>query len=124
LRAITRQAPGRYSSHAKSEEKTFYEALKATEDKQLSDEVPHFVKEHKEVEKLFEEIGALEAAEPQWWEKFAAIRKALLHHMDEEEKEVFPEAKHEIDAEDANALGENMEALEERVKMHLSAKAA
>lgn len=106
-------------SHAKSEEKTFYQALKATGDKELTDEVPHFKEEHKEVESLFEQIEKLDSNSPLWWERFGELRQALLHHMKEEEKEVFPEAKKEIESAEASELGERMEVMEDKEKAKL-----
>ncbi|NBO19489.1 MAG: hypothetical protein EBV03_09760 [Proteobacteria bacterium] len=111
-------------AHAKSEEKIFYSALKETGEEELVEEVPHFIKEHKEVEQMFEEIGELEATDPLWWERFGAIRQALMHHMEEEEQDVFKEAKQEIKAEEAKELGMEMEELEEKVKQRLMKEAA
>lgn len=111
-------------SHAKSEEKTFYEALKESGDEQLSEKVPNFKKEHKEVETMFEEIESMHPREQLWWEKFGAIRQALLHHMEEEEKQVFKAAKQEIESQEASELGEEMEVLEEKMKQRLEQRAA
>ena len=106
-------------SHAKSEEKTFYQALK--QNKEWAEEVPHMKKEHKEVEDLFKEIDGLDAESAMWWEKFGEVRQALLHHMDEEEKEVFKEVKPEMPAMESEELGQLMDELEERVKVTLEA---
>lgn len=111
-------------SHAKSEEKVFYSALKETGEKELAEEVPHFIKEHKEVEQLFDEICEMEATDPLWWERFGEIRMGLLHHMEEEEQEVFREAKQEIESREAKELGMEMEELEEKVKQRLIKEAA
>lgn len=108
-------------SHAKAEEKTFYEALKQEGDEDLKEEVPHFVKEHKEAEKLFDEIERIDPGSHLWWERFGELRKALTHHMEEEEKEVFPQAKQEIDTSEATELGQRMETLEEKQKQKLMA---
>ena len=105
-------------SHAKSEEKTFYEALKEN-DKEWAEEIPHFKHEHKEAEDLFEEIEKLGAEESLWWEKFGELRKALMHHMEEEEKRVFKDVKPEIPSEEAKELGARMDMLEEKEKAKL-----
>lgn len=108
-------------AHAKSEEKTFYNALKNADD-ELAEETPHMKKEHKEAEDLFKEIDALEPDYYLWWEKFGELRKALTHHMEEEEKEIFPEAKKEIPTGEAKELGEEMEELEDAMKAKLDKK--
>lgn len=108
-------------SHAKAEERTFYNALKAAND-DLAEETPHMKHEHKEVEELFHEIDQIETGNHMWWEKFGEARQALLHHMEEEEKEIFKEAKKEISGEDASELGERMEAIEEKLKPEIEEK--
>lgn len=111
-------------AHAKSEEKTFYEAIKDSGDEQLSDRVPEFRKEHREVEEMFAEIENMDPEDQLWWEKFGEIRQALHHHMEEEEKQVFREAKQDIPKEEAKELGHEMEMLEERLKDRLQSQAA
>lgn len=108
-------------AHAKAEEKTFYEALKETGDEELIEETPHFKKEHKEAEMLFEEIEGIDPQSHLWWERFGELRKTLTHHMEEEEKEAFPQAKQEIPSDEAKELGEEMEVLEEKQKRKLLA---
>ena len=107
-------------SHAKSEEKTFYKALNVN--RELKDETPHLKHEHKDAENIFHEIDKEKLNSPEWWEKFGEVRKALLHHMEEEEKEIFPEARKEIDAERAKELGEEMEELQEAIKPEIQEK--
>lgn len=109
-------------SHAKSEEKTFYKALK-NEVEDWAEEVPHLTAEHKDVEKLFAEIDKQSPESPLWWEKFGEVRNALLHHMEEEEKEIFKDAKKEIHVAEGKELGEEMEELEEKAKARLEAAA-
>lgn len=111
-------------AHAKSEEKTFYSALKKAADAQLAEEVPHLKKDHKQVEMLFEKIDSLKAGDALWWETFGEIRMGLLHHMEEEEKEIFKEARQEFDAQDAQDMGEEMRELEEKWKQQLEREAA
>lgn len=111
-------------AHAKAEEKTFYDAMNHSGDKELAEETPHFRKEHKEAEKLFAEVEACNPCDSHWWEKFGELKKTLTHHMEEEEKEIFPTAKKDIPADEAEELGEAMEQLEAKAKRRLSNKAA
>lgn len=110
-------------SHAKSEEETFYKSLRKNGDKDMKEDIPHFKEEHQEAEQLFEEIEQLDLDEYMWWEKFGELRKALTHHMKEEEKEVFPEAKKDIPQAEAKELGEEMEEMEEEMKEELETAA-
>lgn len=111
-------------SHAKSEEETFYKSLRKNGDKEMKNEIPHFKEEHQTVEKLFGEIEKYDFHEYMWWEKFGELRQALMHHMKEEEKEVFPDAKKEIPKKEAKELGTEMEELEEDKKEELTRKEA
>jgi hypothetical protein len=78
-------------SHAAAEEETFYSVLIATEDGQ--EQARHSVAEHQEAADLIEEIGESDMSSGTWIQKFAKLKEALEHHMDEEEQDVFALAK-------------------------------
>lgn len=82
------------SAHAAAEEQTLYATMLA--DPELQAEARHSVAEHKEIEDFLAEIHELDPADGEWAEKFAAMRHRYLHHIEEEEEEMFPEASGQL----------------------------
>lgn len=78
------------SAHAAAEEESLYAAMLAKPE--LRDDARHSVAEHKEIDDLLGELLGLDAASPGWAAAFAEMRHRYLHHIDEEEEEMFPAA--------------------------------
>lgn len=95
-------------SHAAAEEQSFYAALIEKADGQ--DKARHSVAEHKEASDLIEELQAMDMGTGAWIQKFEKLKEDLVHHVDEEEEEVFPLAKKLIDAQRAENLADKFEA--------------
>ena len=78
--------------HAQIEEEIFYPAVRNAQDEEAETLVEEANEEHRIVKQLLGEIGELSAADDE--EKFCAKMKVLkdnvLHHAEEEEKEIFP----------------------------------
>ena len=79
------------TAHAAAEEETLYATMLA--DPELRHDAQHSVSEHKEVEDYFEDMEKLDAASNEWSELFGKMRHRYLHHIDEEEEEMFPAAE-------------------------------
>ena len=95
------------TAHAAAEEETLYATMLA--DPELRHDAQHSVSEHKEIDDLFEEIDRLDVATRVWSDAFGAMRKRYTHHIDEEEKDMFPAAKKGIDDSIIDRLGERFE---------------
>lgn len=89
-------------SHAAAEEQSFYAALIEKADGQ--DKARHSVAEHKEASDLIEELQEMDMGTGAWIQKFENLKDELVHHVDEEEEEVFPLAKKLINPERAEFL--------------------
>lgn len=74
-------------AHAAVEERAFYSVLLA--DELSRDKAGHSVKEHHQVESLFDELDERERDDGGWLLRFKTLADKLLHHMDEEEQEMF-----------------------------------
>ncbi len=74
-------------SHAAVEERVFYAVLLG--DELTRDKAGHSVKEHHQIESLFEELADRTMEDGGWLLRFQTLADKLLHHMDEEEQEVF-----------------------------------
>lgn len=95
------------SSHAAAEEQTLYATMLADPD--LQDDARHSVSEHKEVEDYLTELYALDPVSLEWAEKFEAMKHRYLHHITEEEEEMFPEAEAAIPEAMGEMLAERFE---------------
>ena len=79
------------SVHATIEEKIFYPAArKATQDNELLDEAEA---EHAAAKNLIAQIKDMEPADDLYDAKVKVLGEQIDHHVKEEEKELFPEAK-------------------------------
>jgi hemerythrin superfamily protein len=92
------------TAHAAAEEETLYATMLARPD--LREDAQHSVSEHKEIDDYLEELEALEVGEPAWADKFAQMKKRYLHHIDEEEEEMFPDAAAELSDSEEQALAQ------------------
>ncbi len=89
------------TAHAASEEMSLYATMLARPD--LREEAQHSVSEHKEIEDYLTELYEADSASPDWRERFGVMKKRYLHHIEEEEEEMFPEAEKELsDAQKAD----------------------
>lgn len=77
-------------AHAAAEEESLYATMLGNPD--LRDEARHSVSEHKEIDDFLGELTDLDIASAEWTETFEKMRHRYLHHIDEEEEEMFPEA--------------------------------
>ena len=91
------------TAHAAAEEQSLYATMLGNPD--LQEEGRHSVAEHKEIDDL---LGILQNAgmdDAAWMSQFKALRHRYLHHIDEEEEEMFPAAEKEFNKAKANELG-------------------
>ena len=89
-------------AHAAAEEQTFYAELIQAPSAQ--EQARHSISEHKEAADLIEELESTDMASGAWLTKFKKLKEELEHHMDEEEKEIFPLAGRLLSAERKTAM--------------------
>lgn len=77
-------------AHAAAEEESLYATMLANPD--LRDEARHSVSEHKEVDDLLGELVEMDMSSGGWLTKFKTMQHRYLHHIEEEEEEMFPAA--------------------------------
>ncbi|MBB4859984.1 hemerythrin superfamily protein [Novosphingobium chloroacetimidivorans] len=89
-------------AHAAAEEESLYATMLAVPD--LRDDARHSVSEHKEVDDYLGEMVKLDPASAEWTETFEKMRHRYLHHIDEEEEDMFPEASKKLNEMDEARL--------------------
>ena len=77
-------------AHAAAEEESLYATMLGCPD--LRDDARHSVSEHKEIDDRLGELVDAGMDSPDWIESFGELRHRYLHHIDEEEAEMFPRA--------------------------------
>lgn len=91
-------------SHAAAEEETFYSKLISKTWGQ--DAARHSIHEHKELDDLMEELNDIDMSSPGWLQKFKTLRHDYLHHIDEEEDDLFTRAKEVIPQSEISGFGD------------------
>ncbi len=89
-------------SHANAEEKVFYAALLAADLTQ--GKARHSIAEHKTMDDLLDELGEMDRSNPNWVRKFETLQEEVVHHMEEEELEVFQLGGKVLDAKQKTDL--------------------
>ncbi len=93
--------------HTRLEETIFYPALeKADETRDITLEA---FEEHRLVKQLLGELQSMSKDEEQWTAKFTVLKENIEHHVEEEEGEMFKNARKVLSEEDAETLGARME---------------
>lgn len=103
--------------HSKVEEAVFYSQLKYNPDLKVSELEAE--NEHRVVSLLLEELNTTPKDGPEWLAKFKLLKELLEHHIQEEEKEIFKEAKQVLSDELAEDLGNRMRSRTQLVRAAL-----
>jgi hypothetical protein len=99
--------------HAAGEEEVFYPVLLQDVDDSEGD-TEHAVRDHNEIRDAVRAVGDHEVGSEPWWEAFRAAREATVEHLGEEENDVIPPYKEQVDAGTRTRLGEQWLAFLER----------
>jgi Hemerythrin HHE cation binding domain len=94
-------------AHHKIEEAVFYSYLRAGE--AMHGEAMEAYNEHHMANGVFEELDTFPVNTEEWGMKFKALCELVEHHMKEEERDFFPEAKKVIPAEFAELMGQEFD---------------
>jgi hemerythrin-like domain-containing protein len=92
--------------HATIEEKIFYPAAKASQTEELLQQA---VEEHLSVKRIIADLVELEEIDDEAEAKMSVLKEQKQHHVEEEEKELFPKVQKQLGADRLDELGEDME---------------
>ncbi|WP_106639924.1 hemerythrin domain-containing protein [Allosphingosinicella vermicomposti] len=120
LAEIARELCLRLNVHMTIEEEVLYPALKGIID---ADEVNEGIVEHQAGKTLAAEIEQLTGDEPLFASKVHVLGEETLHHIDEEDEEMFQDAKaaHREGRIDLDALGERLRARQQELYDRIAA---
>ena len=108
------------TAHAASEEMSLYATMLGKPD--LRDEAQHSVAEHKEIEDLLTELYEMDFGSTGWLTRFRTMKDRYLHHIEEEEEEMFPEAEEGLSAAKKKEIAAIFEAEKPREKAKAAAE--
>jgi hemerythrin-like domain-containing protein len=99
--------------HETIEEEIFYPALKGhPKTKEITLEA---YEEHGVVDMVMAEIEGLSYDDEKWGAKFKVMKENIEHHIEEEENEMFKQARDVFETQELKALGEQMMARKEQL---------
>jgi hypothetical protein len=93
--------------HESIEEEIFYPALK--EHPKAKDLVLEAYEEHHVVDMVMAEIDGVPYDDETWGAKFTVMKENVEHHIDEEEDEMFRQARQVFEPQELEELGERMQ---------------
>lgn len=100
--------------HAASEEQALYASMMSKPP--LTEKSRHSVSEHRDIEKLINEVAEADMATGGWLLKFRSLKHKYLHHIDEEEEETFPAAARLFSAEEELTMRKTFDARKPKEK--------
>ena len=95
--------------HERIEEEIFYPALK--EHPKAKDIVLEGYEEHHVVDEIMGELEATPVTDETWGAKFTVMKENIEHHIEEEEGDMFKQARQVFDADELQQLGERVAEL-------------
>jgi hemerythrin-like domain-containing protein len=96
------------TKHESIEEEIFYPALK--EHPKTKEITLEAYEEHHVVDMVMKEIEGVPFDDERWGAKFTVMKENIEHHIEEEEGEMFKQARQVFEKEELEALGERMAA--------------
>lgn len=102
------------TAHAKGEEKAVYPRFAELSD-EMKDLIGEAKEEHSLVEDKLEELGRINVKDEEWKAKFTVLKELVEHHVEDEEGEVFPEARKAMKGDVAADLAEQYLAAKRKI---------
>lgn len=94
--------------HASAEEETLYSTLLGISE--TRQQTQHSTSEHGEIGMMLVELTEADMGASAWLTKFKKLGEEYTHHVDEEEKKMFPAAQKQIDEQTAVRLRDEFNA--------------
>jgi hemerythrin superfamily protein len=85
-------------AHALAEEQALWSTV--LRKPEITEDGRHAVAEHKELDDLLNDLAATDMATGSWLTKFKTLKHEYLHHIEEEEEELFPDVEKHLDKAD------------------------
>jgi len=100
--------------HARAEEAVFYNSLRSIAP--VNDMAMHGYQEHFEAETALRLLQVRDKIDLEWKDTARKLKKAVEHHIEEEENKIFSAAKQLFTNDEAKMMGEAFLALKPQIK--------
>lgn len=120
-RAIAEQVIRELMVHERIEEDVFYPAYRSAADKEGKELVAESKEEHHVVDNIMEELQSVDLDDEQFDAKFKVLKENVEHHIEEEEGEMFPDARKILKGQ-LDELGEVMAELKSNLMREVAPK--
>ena len=112
-KAVLAEAGDDLTVHISSEELVFYPAVRA---QRTEDILMESLEEHLSLKRLLADLLQLDPGDETFRPKAKVLQEQAAHHHEEEEEHLFPKVLKLIDPEALERLGDEMLALQERLR--------
>ncbi len=93
--------------HTTIEEQVFYPAVRQSQE--TNGLVQEAYEEHADAKHLLTEIASLDNTSEEWGRKMTQLMRAIQHHVEEEEGQLFPKVRQLFSPEQLQQLGQQLE---------------
>lgn len=93
--------------HSRLEEHLFYSALKNKRETHLR--ILESLEEHRIADELLADLESMDKGTDMWTAKLKVLCDNVAHHIEEEENQVFPQARKVLSKDEAKHIGEAFE---------------
>jgi hemerythrin superfamily protein len=100
--------------HAKAEELVFYPALQSFE--AAKRHIEEAEAEHNSAKILLEQMKLLNPADDEFQTKLMHLKRTILHHVEEEEQEIFEFVRQSVQEAELRQLGQEFQAAKSRLE--------
>ena len=109
---VAKKIMDRLAAHATIEEKIFYPATKDARTEEILHEA---AEEHLAAKRIIADLVEKDLDDEVFEAKVSVLKEQIEHHVEEEEKELFPKVKKLLDQEQLEELGQRMKAMYEEL---------
>lgn len=93
-------------THAKVEEKNLYDRLR--KNNKMEDLIGHSYDEHAEIKDLLKELDSIAKDTENWLDILDELKDLVTHHVEEEEREMFPKAERMLSKSELDDIGDKI----------------
>jgi hemerythrin superfamily protein len=97
--------------HTRIEEEVFYPAVRELGTSKAEEMIDEAFEEHHVVDLVLAELPQVDPEDERFEAKITVLSELVEHHVEEEEKEMFPLAEKKLGAERIKELGQQMEQM-------------
>lgn len=108
------------SVHAEIEEKIFYPATKEAEP--TRDLILESIEEHKQIKMVLADLEQTDMTTDVWGAALKVLKEDVMHHVGEEEAELFPKVRKVLSKQQLEDLGTRMEELKTQLLTAVQAR--